>query len=126
MCKFAWIEFWKGIPEYEGYESSNTGRIRSWRHKNGQRKRPFVLKPRKLKRGGRHAVTLYGDFGRLQTFVSRLVLFAWDGPCPKGMECRHLDGNVDNNYRNNLKWGTKEENAQDKKRHGTARNQYSK
>jgi hypothetical protein len=36
------------------------------------------------------------------------------------MECRHLDGNRTNNRLENLRWGTSQENAEDRHRHGTA------
>lgn len=53
-------------------------------------------------------------------FVHRLVLLAFVGPCPEGMECRHFpDGNPVNNRLENLQWGTKEENYKDKVQHGT-------
>ncbi len=35
------------------------------------------------------------------------------------MECRHLDGDRSNNAPSNLRWGTRRENALDRKRHGT-------
>jgi hypothetical protein len=53
-------------------------------------------------------------------FVYHLVLEAFVGPCPPGLECRHLDGNNQNNRRDNLCWGTKLENAADMVRHGTS------
>jgi hypothetical protein len=49
----------------------------------------------------------------------RLVLEAFVGPCPEGMECRHLDGDTQNNHVSNLRWGTKKENYEDKRLHGT-------
>lgn len=52
--------------------------------------------------------------------IHRLVLLTFVGPCPDGMECRHLDGNPANNHLKNLQWGTKEENAQDRFAHGTS------
>lgn len=119
------IEKWKKIPYYIGYEVSDKGRIRSYRHKNGLRKKPFVLKP-SIRRAEREVVTLYHESGRVQTFISRLVLFGFIGDCPKGMECRHLDGNVKNNCLSNLKWGTRQENEEDKRKHGTHRNQYTR
>ena len=51
--------------------------------------------------------------------VSRLVLMAFVGPCPEGMESCHWDGNCRNNNLNNLRWDTPMENTKDKLRHGT-------
>ncbi len=51
--------------------------------------------------------------------VHRLVLEAFVGPCPEGMECRHLDGDRTNNRLENLAWGTRKENTADSMRHGT-------
>lgn len=51
--------------------------------------------------------------------VHKLVLNAFVGPCPEGMQCRHLDGDKENNRLDNLCWGTPKENAEDRKRHGT-------
>ncbi len=51
--------------------------------------------------------------------VHRLILETFIGPCPEGMECRHLDGDSVNNRLDNLKWGTHSENMQDSIRHGT-------
>lgn len=48
-----------------------------------------------------------------------LVLTTFVGPCPSGMECRHIDGNPANNHKDNLAWGTRSENSQDKLLHGT-------
>lgn len=54
------------------------------------------------------------------SYVHRLVLEAFVGPCPEGMECRHLDGNPGNNRLDNLAWGTRKENYEDSVEHGTA------
>jgi hypothetical protein len=51
--------------------------------------------------------------------VHHLVLEAFVGPCPDGMECRHKDGDRKNNHVGNLEWGTRLEQAADKRRHGT-------
>lgn len=48
-----------------------------------------------------------------------LVLEAFKGKRPEGMECRHLDGCRDNNALSNLVWGTHQENIDDKSSHGT-------
>jgi hypothetical protein len=50
--------------------------------------------------------------------VHRLVLETFVGPCPDGMQTRHLDGNPSNNLVSNLAWGTALENCKDRIRHG--------
>lgn len=52
--------------------------------------------------------------------VHRLVLEAFIGPCPPGMEACHNDGNPRNNALSNLRWDTSENNSADKIRHGRA------
>ena len=67
---------------------------------------------------GRYTVRLSRD-GHPQTHkVHRLVLEAFTGPCPPGMECRHGPGGPLDNRLANLCWGTKKENAADKIRDG--------
>lgn len=46
--------------------------------------------------------------------VHRLVLEAFVGPCPDGMQCRHLNDHRADNRLENLKWGTPKENGEDK------------
>jgi hypothetical protein len=60
-----------------------------------------------------------GNRVRSNQFVHRLVLAAFVGPCPEGMEVRHLDGNPANTRLANLRYGTHSENELDKVRHGT-------
>jgi hypothetical protein len=58
--------------------------------------------------------------GKIKSFSAHsLVLKAFCGPRPAGMQCRHLDGNKSNNRLSNLSWGTPKENAADKFLHGT-------
>lgn len=52
--------------------------------------------------------------------VHRLVLEAFVGPCPDGMEgCHDPDPNPSNNAISNLRWDTKKANQADRVRHGT-------
>lgn len=64
-------------------------------------------------------VCLYREEGRVRVGVHIVVLRAFVGPCPLGMEARHLDGVRSNNCLVNLCWGTPVENAADKCLHGT-------
>lgn len=51
--------------------------------------------------------------------LHRLVLTTFAGPCPKGMQACHGDGNKTNNQLSNLRWDTNRQNQMDKIAHGT-------
>lgn len=51
--------------------------------------------------------------------LHRLILEAFVGPCPDGMEGCHNDGDPENNAISNLRWDTPFNNTADKNRHGT-------
>jgi hypothetical protein len=55
---------------------------------------------------------------KTERLIHVLVLEAFIGPCPPGLECRHLDGDPSNNALDNLRWGTHLENCVDRDRHG--------
>lgn len=65
-----------------------------------------------------HRVCLHLGGRKVRRFVHRIVLESFVGPCPPGMQCRHLDGEPANNCLANLAWGTIMENSADKERHG--------
>ncbi len=64
-------------------------------------------------------VTLCKNGKHKKYLVHQLILMAFKGLCPDGMEARHLDGNRLNNNIKNLEWPTRSINATDKTRHGT-------
>ena len=109
---FAMNEVWKEIKGFEGYyDVSNIGRIKSVRNKN------LILSPRWA--DGYHQAGLSKNNQRYYRLVHRLVLEAFVGQCPEGMECCHNDGVRSNNNINNLRWDTRKGNFSDKKNHGT-------
>ena len=122
------MENWRNVVGFEGiYAVSDKGRVKSLprlcRNKYGLccPVREKILKG--TRSGGYVSVGLRPIGGKREdhavTFgVHRLVLLAFIGPCPEGMECRHLDGNGENNDLNNLCWGTDQENMNDRERHG--------
>lgn len=66
-------------------------------------------------------VLLYNDAGTKKYLVHRLVLLAFVGPCPEGMECRHFpDGDASNNHLENLQWATHAVNQRDRILQGTS------
>ena len=119
-------ERWLSVPGYESkYEVSDLGNVRSvgrWvtrRHSGAYWTDGQTLKPR-LGHHGHHYVTLFGKTkkDRKHFGVHQLVLLAFVGPCPAGMECCHWDDVPSNNHLINLRWGTKSDNMQDKVRNG--------
>lgn len=62
-------------------------------------------------------LTVNGDPERFLTH--RLILEAFVGPCPDGMEACHNNGIKADNRIDNLRWDTHEGNSRDKIRHGT-------
>lgn len=108
-------EIWKPVIGYEGrYEVSNLGAVRSTVQWNGTSVR--LLKPCVKKDGHLHLV-LYKNQKPKTWMIHALVMEAFVGPRPKGLETRHLDGNAQNNQLTNLKYGTHKENMRDCSKH---------
>jgi hypothetical protein len=113
------IETWLPIPGYEGrYDVSDEGRVRSWLTNRG-RDVPRIL-AQAVHPDGYYQVALHKDGKQRTVKVHKLVMLAFVGPLPPGMETRHMDGDSRNNRRANLRYGTPTENAGDRVRHGTA------
>lgn len=119
-------EKWVPIPGYEGsYEVSDLGRVRSldriitfqWsRVKSGVGQR--LARGRILKKVYRKGYPFVDLGSRNFKAVHQLVMLAFVGPCPDGMQVRHDDGDRDNCRLENLLYGTQSDNEQDKIRHG--------
>ena len=107
----------KPIPGFPGYKISREGRV--WSEPNSQHKTGKWLKPYKYDKYDHLGVVLYRGKKAYHRYVHCLVLETFVEPRPEGMECRHLDGDPTNNHLNNLRWGTRVENASDQVRHGT-------
>ncbi len=101
-------EDWRTVPGFPNYEVSDEGRVRG---PNG------ILTPRVHPRGYLR-VNLLRSGGRSTFPIHRLVLEAFVGPKPEGMECRHLNDCKADNRLANLRWGTPKENGQDAVRNG--------
>ena len=110
------------IPGLTGYAASADGGI--WSCKGGVHGQPFRKRWRRMS-------LLKHPFGHLRVhirpklgvrhtvYAHRLVLMAFVGPCPDGMQCCHKNGIPDDNRIENLRWDTPKENAADAIRHGT-------
>jgi hypothetical protein len=82
----------------------------------GSRWRPMAAQSRH----SRHRIVrLRRDRQRHAFGVHCLVLEAFVGPCPPGMEGCHNDGDPENNDFRNLRWDTHAANMADAERHGT-------
>ena len=109
-------ERWLPVVGYEGlYEVSDLGGVRRVVADDAE---PYVLKASANKKGHLH-VSLSRDGERKDFLVHRLVLIAFVGPCPEGMEACHNDGRPANNVVSNLRWDTQSANTFDRVKHGT-------
>jgi len=105
-----------GFPDYS---ITTDGRV--WSHpKRRSSTTGRWLKTNKMS-NGYLLVVLCKNNSKFPRLVHRLVLETFVGKCSKNMECRHLNGNPADNRLENLCWGTRHENEQDKIRHGTVR-----
>lgn len=117
-------EIWKDIKDYVGiYQVSNWGNVRSLDRWIKNRDSDLFRKGRPMKshsiKGGYKLIMLQ-NMGKKSFLVHKLVLEAFVGPCPDGMECRHFpDRNPANNRLENLSWGTHLENMGDQDIHGS-------
>lgn len=68
---------------------------------------------------GYYRVCLYKNGKSVTRFVHTVVLEAFVGPRPLGMEAAHLDGDKSNNCAENLAWVSPKENHLHKLVHGT-------
>lgn len=100
------------VPRFPGYSVTTDGRV--WSSKKGGRWMRL-----KLDKDGYVCVCLYHE-RKHYVHVHTLVLEAFVGPKPSGMECCHGDGDRTNNRLENLRWGTSGENYKDCVKHGTA------
>lgn len=108
------------IPGWEDlYEASDQGQVRSLPRmamtgRAGMKLRPGrILKPGTYKDGHKH-VTLSRNGKTTCYQVHKLIMLTFVGPCPEGLQTRHLNGVPDDNRLENLTYGTLRENMQDR------------
>jgi hypothetical protein len=120
-------EQWLPVVGREGeYEVSDQGRVRSMERtieyvhgKTGKlctRRAPSKVLSAAANPTGHRYVVLGNRSSRT---VHSLVADAFLGPRPDGWEVRHLNGQAYDNRPANLQYGTRSENAEDSKLHGT-------
>lgn len=122
-------EEWRPISDFPGYYVSNMGRVGSnlVRRNKGRKWLPgrvyvgsrftneiIVLCPVKNKYGYLY-INLYIDRKLRNRRIHRLVLEAFNGPCPKGMEgCHGPNFDTHDNRLSNLRWDTPKSNCADR------------
>lgn len=120
-----WVPVWEEWMTVKGYESmyevSTWGRFRSLDRYCGKR-------PGLVKGNIKHiyppvpSACLWKDDSSTSRYIYHLVLEAFVGPCPEGMEACHFpDRNRTNNHLLNLRWDTHINNCKDREIHGTSR-----
>ncbi len=68
---------------------------------------------------GYRSISMCHNNTKVTKNVHRLICMAFHGiPEKESMQVRHLDGNPKNNAPENLRWGTQQENWQDRELHG--------
>jgi hypothetical protein len=127
-------EIWRPIPGFPPCFEISThgrGRTRRVRVRNGRRGTKVIevagWRINELAasaNGCRYMTLLDHDCYPRTIAVHDLVMTTFVGPRPPEMdEVRHLDGNEGNNHLSNLCWGTREQNAADKRSHREERKQ---
>lgn len=90
---------WRNHPDFPNYFIEDVGTVYSSITKKN-------LKPACNKSGHQFVYLGRGN----KRYLHRLVLEAFIGPCPKGLEGLHEDDDPANNRLVNLRWGTRSDN----------------
>jgi hypothetical protein len=106
---------WMPIPDWPGFLVSDRGEIRS--------PHGYLRKPSSSRDGHLYVLHRFGGtLGRQKKlWIHRAVLLAFRGPCPAGMEARHLNGNPADNRVGNLAWGTRWDQRDDDRKNCVSR-----
>jgi hypothetical protein len=118
------MEEWKAIPGYEGFYSvSNLGRVRAEQRQVKAPRNSIRTLPQKMmttiNNRGYKQVGLRRDGLYKCRSIHSLVMLAFVGPKPNGMEVAHNNGAKDDNQLVNLRYDTPAGNSADRKIHGT-------
>jgi hypothetical protein len=111
---------YRQVSGYSNYRVGSDGTVQST-FANGLLGGRVSWRPlaRQKHTGGYLIVHFYKDKKRKPMYVHRLVLEAFVGPCPEGMEACHNNGDRGDNRVENLRWDTRKGNFADKVDHGT-------
>jgi hypothetical protein len=107
------LDFWRPVPGFEDYEASASGQVWSCRSQ-------CLMTPQPARHGYQRVSLYVGKGKRVSRLVHQLVLEAFVGTCPPGMEARHYPcHDKANNSLFNLMWCTRAVNIQDQLDRGT-------
>lgn len=115
-------ERWLPVVGWEGlYEVSDKARVRSTKRTVERGRGTMRIQPKILKTSVSHGYQVVGLWRRNRQKLSRvhrLMLEAFVGPCPDGMEACHGNGDRSDNRLDNLRWDTSGSNKYDIVKHG--------
>ena len=118
-------EEWRPVPGYEGrYSVSNQGRVRrEGREYTDAVGRLYylseiVLVPHTAPSGHQQVALIDGDHKARSKLVHHLVLLAFVGERPDGMEACHYNDTPSDNRLVNLRWASRSDNMRDRVRNG--------
>ena len=118
LRKTAEAEEWRPVRGFEGiYEVSDQGRVRSLDRilSDGRRWRGRIMRTQIVDRYEQLVLARNGQTART---AHGLVLEAFRGERPAGMEVCHGNGDPTDNRLENLRWDTPKNNAADREAHG--------
>lgn len=117
-------ERWLPVVGWEGlYEVSDHGRVRSLPRltRHGANRKGRIMRPSALP-GRYEFLTLTAVPRKEYASVHSLVMAAFVGPRPGGMDVCHIDGNPVNNHLSNLRYASHSANMRDITHHGRSVN----
>ncbi len=103
----------KDIPNFPGYQIDTNGDVWSSKTKGINKKITPCIRNKYV------GVSLRKDKKNHSKHIHRLMLEAFVGVCPEGMEACHNNGNKTDNSLENLRWDTSKNNHIDRRKHGT-------
>lgn len=107
------------IADFPEYRAGDDGSVWSRLQSGNWKQLSIYVKTDRGTTYKRVYVDLRRDGKRHHLRLAPLILKAFCGTAPAGMQCCHKDGNPLNNRLDNLRWGTKQSNIDDMIRHGT-------
>ena len=111
-------EEWRSISGFPDYEISSQGRVRRTTSRGRWKAGHLLI----ISDNGRYPkVVLYQAGGYKIRYIHTLVLEAFVGPRPEGLECNHKDGVKKNTILDNFEWTTHSENEKHANRLGLKR-----